>query len=334
MIACLFYLCSLTLLLHVCAQQVPTTFPPSWHTWVVTTVKEGQNPLPIYDDGRLIMVNAVNEVTCRYNQQDLINRTDIRRADYCDYKAGLHYYMNDTLKPNTGCTGVEPLTKPLAQLVYPQDFITNARFLGVDRVGQHDCNHFSAQNVHVGDHFVNLDVWVDVAQGLPCQISTLDPSNHDLVNWAFDGFTTTIPKLAESQCSIPLIFCSRENWVCRAISTSPPLELARALTWVCGEGALDCRPIYPGGDHYFPDTLVDHCNWAFNAYYRLHRYNQGIDACSFGGFAQLVPPQTEKVEQEANSFHETSILKLLYSFINRRKNNDDAVFEYDLVCSE
>jgi len=282
-------------------------------------------------------------VACRYMQQDLINRTDVRPADYCDYKAKMHYYMNDTLKPNTRCTGVDPLTKPLAQLVYPPDFIANARFLGVDRVGQLDCNHFFAENVRVGEHVVNMDVWVDHIRGVPCQISTLNPSNQDIVNWAFDGFSTTIPRQAVQQCSIPEIMCGKENWLCRAIPTSPPIELARALTWVCGEGLLDCTPIYPGGDHYYPDTLVDHCNWAFNAYYRIHRYNQGIEACFFGGFAQLVPPPplTENVEQEAKSSRETSVVKLLYSFIkdhkntkNNRKTNDDAVFEYDLVCSE
>uniref|UniRef100_A0A6B2LTR4 X8 domain-containing protein n=1 Tax=Arcella intermedia TaxID=1963864 RepID=A0A6B2LTR4_9EUKA len=53
---------------------------------------------------------------------------------------------------------------------------------------------------------------------------------------------------------------------------------------------MDCSPISPGGAHYIPNTLNDHANWAFNAYYLLHRAAQGASACNFGGVASLVAP--------------------------------------------
>jgi len=309
-------------------QQVPTRFPGTWHTWVVTTVKRGDNPIPIYDDGRLIMFDGINGVTCRYLEENLVNISNARGFDYCDYNSGKHYFMDDN-SPTSECSGILQLTAPLAVLVFPQDFIRTAKFLGVDPVGKLYCNHFYAENVLVGSQYEHMDVWVEWSTGLPCQISTVNPLSKELINWAFDGFTTIIPDQAVAQCSIPLIMCAKKNWLCKTKPGAPAPVLARALDWTCGEGKLDCSPILPGGDHFYPDTLIDHCNWAFNQYFVNHRNNQGIAACNFGGAAELVQPNAN-MEAKPNLSSQQSIFSVLRSF----DFEDDSIFPYDLACSD
>jgi hypothetical protein len=63
---------------------------------------------------------------------------------------------------------------------------------------------------------------------------------------------------------------------------------------VCG--VENCAPINPGGSHYYPNTLKDHCNWAFNTYYLANRLGGGSGACNFGGSAILVCRGREKKE--------------------------------------
>lgn len=60
--------------------------------------------------------------------------------------------------------------------------------------------------------------------------------------------------------------------------------------------------IYPlsdgtaGGEHFYPNTIYDHADWAFNEYYSAHVDDQGALACDFGGVAELVvrPPPSPK----------------------------------------
>jgi len=126
--------------------------------------------------------------------------------------------------------------------------------------------------------------------------------------------------------------CAQENWVCQANRTASQSGLIGALGWVCGQGGLDCAPINPGGANFYPDTVLAHCDWAFNSYYRSHRYNQGVDACNFSGLGSIVPPtptpppKAHSAKEEPPRYVDTDILSFLrgMAFV--------AAFPVDLVC--
>jgi len=284
------------------------------------------------------MFDGLAQVACRYMEQNLVNSTLTRPADYCDYNKGKHYIMDDTTKSNSTCTETVPLSTPqLERIVYPDDFVANAKFLGKNHVGQLDCNHFYAPSIKLSDgSYVQMDVWVDVSQGFPCQISTLNLKTQDITTWAFDGFDTVIPHEAIKQCSIPLIMCGEENWVCEAMPNADPNLLQGALGWTCdpAQGKIDCTPINEGGDHYYPNTLQAHCNWAFTAYFLQHRWEGGIDACSFSGLAQIVPPtpppphRASKVPVVRQQTRDVRVEEFLHSMTGA------SVIPYDIVCTD
>jgi len=313
------------------AQNVPTVWPLTWHSWVVTTVKAADSQFPTYNEGRLVMFDNINKVACRYWEQNLVNQSTARRADYCDYSAQLHYIMNDT-KPDSVCSGVEKVSDGIDRISFSQDFVNTARFLGVNNVSQKECNHFYAPAIKVGEgQYVQMDVWVDVSRGLPCQVSTLDLRSQEIITWAFDGFDTTIPHQAIQQCSIPRIFCGEDKWVCQAKRNANPGGLGQALGWVCSTGGVNCAPINPGGSNFYPDTLIAHCDWAFNSYFRQHRYNQGIDACDFANLGELVPPTPTPPPPVIPSKQHADVDVI--SFLKGMSGAFATVIPFDVACS-
>jgi hypothetical protein len=80
----------------------------------------------------------------------------------------------------------------------------------------------------------------------------------------------------------------QEQW-CVAKPNQASTTLQGALDWACGplqgQGQVDCSPIQSTGACYNPNTLEDHCNWAFNSYYLLH--SNLADPCDFAGSAVL-----------------------------------------------
>jgi len=267
----------------------PSSFPPTWYTWVVTSVVKNGVSKPLYDYGQLIAYDSINQWSCRLNQQDLITPTPNRPVDYCDYKAEMHYNIPTTWS-NTTCSSSIPIQGNLSTMNYPAEYLAAAKFLGVDKVSQLTCNHFSASNLPIGGANVQMDVWTDTRTGYPCEISVIDLTTTIITTWAFDGFSTIFPANSINQCLAAKILCAETNWVCNAKPGTTDQLLISALSWVCGSGNLDCSPINPGGAHYLPNTPTDHANWAFNAYYLLWRTSQGPGACDFGGIAQIIPP--------------------------------------------
>jgi len=291
-------LVALILIANTAGQVPPKVWPGTWYTWVVTSVVVGTDK-PNYNYGQLIAYDTLNQVACRASQQNLLTPAPARPLDVCDFTAGIHYMMDDT-NTNSTCKGISQIQGSLAQIVYPPEYLAVARFLGVDKVAQKDCNHFSAQGIVVDGDNLQMDVWTATDTSFPCQISVTELVTPRVVTtWAFDGFTNIIPPLGLGQCSAAKIMCAEENWVCNSKPGADPAKLQSAIAWVCDPTHLDCSPINPGGPHYIPNTLVDHCNWAFNAYYRLHRTSQGVAACDFGGIAAVIPP--------ANSTHAKSL---------------------------
>jgi len=131
-----------------------------------------------------------------------------------------------------------------------------------------------------------MDLFSDDS-GYPCQISIQNKESMAIYTWAFDGFSSVIP--GGITCDVALLLCGEREWTCQASPTAKPAALQSALQWVCG--VEDCSPINPGGSHYLPNTLVDHCNWAFNQYYVANRLKQGGSACNFGGSAVIAAPK-------------------------------------------
>jgi hypothetical protein len=80
----------------------------------------------------------------------------------------------------------------------------------------------------------------------------------------------------------------QEQW-CVAKPNQASTTLQGALDWACGplqgQGQVDCSPIQSTGACYNPNTLEDHCNWAFNSYYLLH--TNLANPCDFAGSAVL-----------------------------------------------
>jgi len=267
----------------------PKMWPPSWNTWVVTSVVKVGVDKPLYDFGQLIAYDSVNNWACRYSQQDLLAPNPFRPMDLCDYSKGAHYLMSDSIA-NSTCNGTTPIQGTLAPIAFPPEYLSVAQFIGVNKVAQKDCNHFVAMNIIIDGQSLQLDVWTTVDTGYPCQISATDLTTKVITTWAFDGFAGAIPANVIAQCGVPKIMCTEENWVCNAKPTASDAALAAAIGWVCDPTHLDCTPINPGGQFFYPNTLLDHCNWAFNAYYRRYRVSQGTAACDFGGNGQVVPP--------------------------------------------
>jgi len=267
----------------------PPAFPANWYTWVVTSVVKSGVSKPQYDYGQLIGYNVQNQWSCRLNQQDLLTPKPTRPVDFCDFQAEQHYFLPSNA-PNAVCGSTTPIVGNLSVVTYPAEYLAAAKFFGVDKVNQLMCNHFVASSIIINGVTYQMDVWTDQNTNLPCQISATDLGAQVVTNWAFDGFGTVFPNDSVNQCLAAKIMCAQSNWVCNVVPGTPDSSIIAALSWVCGSGGLNCAPINPGGDHYIPNTPVDHGNWAFNQYYLQYRTVQGPNACAFGGIAHIIPP--------------------------------------------
>jgi len=234
---------------------------------VTSVVKEGE-PTPVFLRGQLVAYDLTNQYACRFNQQNLRNSSAVRAADFCDGKQGLQFHLNDTANPRTKdppCAGNASYT--LQPITWPKAFLQTNKFLGVVKVNQKSCNHFYARPVRVGQTDYQIDAFMDADNaGIPCQINVLDIAQSTTTTWAFDGFDTVIPQPQAAMCFAAKIQCPQRNWVCNVKKGADEDSVDNALTWVCGN--QDCKPIRPGGKFFKPDTLIDHANWAFNAYFQ------------------------------------------------------------------
>jgi hypothetical protein len=297
----MFVLFCALLVTFTCAQPPPTppdSFPPSWYTWVVTTVIEVGGTKPIYSVGQLVAFNMQQAWSCRLNQQDLVTPLPNRPVDHCDFTAGKHYELDSTT-PGVTCSSTIDIENNLALITYPAEYLAAAVFFGIDRVNQKECNHFVATNIVIDDKNVQMDVWTSTDGNFPCQISVTDEDStpRTITTWAFDGFGMVIPLDAVNQCMAAKLICAQPNWLCHPTAGATDQQLLPALNWVCDPTLLDCSPIAPGGEFYFPNTPRDHAKWAFNAYYLKNRSTQGPAACSFGGLGEIVPPPTQFLSQ-------------------------------------
>jgi len=273
------------------APTPPTTWPDTFYSWMVTSVVKTGVSVPLYSRGQLIAYDGRNQYACRFDQQNLLNHTNTRPSNYCDGTMLEEYFLNDTQVPGDppcgSTTALSNFTKP----GLPGAF-ASAVFLGVDTVNSKKCNHFNLQRFMIDGEPFQIDAWFSVDQSLPCQVSALNTIQGIGTTWAFDGFTTVFPNPIPPACFVPKIQCAQRDWECHARPDADPGALGSALGWVCGQ--LDCSPINPGGKHFEPNTLADHCNWAFTQYFKAWKMQQGYGACNFNGVAQLVPPAPEQ----------------------------------------
>jgi len=315
----LFYVCS-TL---YTVPTVPKAWPTSWYTWVVTTItKDGAN---IYVRGQFVVFDFHQGLVCRFDQQDLITKSNARPVDFCDYtEEKYHYSLNDT-SPTGACGGMKELSDHLEPIVYPPEFVEKAFLHSVDFINGRYCNHFLALDLHISGQNVQMDIWTGVDDEIPCQMSVHDIQNKAITTWAFDAFKTVIPDQM-IQCTAPRLLCRQPNWVCRAVPNSEPDQLGQQLRIVCDPLVMDCSPINPGGDFYLPNTVEHHCNWAFNNYYQTYKAKLGVEACSFGSVSELVPPSL--LETEEGLVYLKNSAKLEHNELS----NIFTVFALDLAC--
>jgi len=264
----------------------PAEFPKTWNSWVLTSVVSGNYDLNIsgnltHNFGQVISVSGDGNWSCRTQQSELLKPADKVPGDFCEYSAHNRSHRSDTRQAAQGgsCT-TSALDGALPKLAFPKAVLDKFMFLGVDKVNQKMCNHWTALGVSPG---VDIDFWASVNDSFPCEISqrrSLTGGNWDITTWAFDGFNTVIPHDTIEECMS--LKCGAKPLKCAAKENVTDEQLGGALGWVCDPQNLDCTPIQPGGDHYQPNTLTDHCNWAFEAF-----YSQGKGSCDFGGVAEL-----------------------------------------------
>jgi len=301
--------------------DVPDAFPETWHSWVSTTMIRGTKTL--VSQGQLIAFNFAEKYACRYDQQNLFNISGVRMADFCDFNEGYHYHVNNShsLSPNCKMGKLDYALKPMP---FPTDFVNNAKKLGTDRVNQKFCYHYYYSAVRDGSRNYGMDLWfTNDTFKLPCQIVLTDTSTNPstITTWAFDGLTNTIPPDAIGKCELPKAACVDDDYVCNVKDNADKVKVQGGLEWVCGSKVIDCSPINPGGDHFYPDDLVSHANWAFNAYYLKNKAQQGSAACDFGGTAHLVPPK--KVAFRRNTTRK----------VDSKIDNLKTIFNLDITCS-
>jgi len=191
----------------------------------------------------------------------------------------------------------------LNDILWPPSFLAAAKYIGSDNVNGIICNHFVAVGINLDGKTQQLDVWTSEDKGYPCQMSSFVMGFPLHYNWAFNGFSEFIPSEA-MQCTAPQIICTEPDWICNIKPGLNDDSLGEQLQWVCQPERLDCTPINPNGPYFKPNTVQNHCNWAFNAYYQANRISQGIAACDFNGTAQLVPPSSKMIDPNEQSYHQ------------------------------
>jgi len=282
----------------------------------MTTQSRGAKTL--ISTGQLIAFNFAEKYACRYDQQNLFNISAVRKADYCDFTEGYHYHVNNSHSSSPNCK-MAKLDYALSPLPFPTDFVNNAKKMGTDRVNQKFCYHYYSSAVRDGSKYYGMDLWfTNDTLKLPCQIVLTDTSTnpHTITTWAFDGISNSIPPDAKGKCELPKAACVEDDYVCHVKDNADKVKVQGGLEWVCGSGGIDCSPINPGGAHFYPDDLISHANWAFNAYYQKHKPTQGSAACDFSGSAHLVPPKR----------------MVRNGKINSKLDNIKAIFNMDIAC--
>ncbi|KAJ4764922.1 Carbohydrate-binding X8 domain superfamily protein [Rhynchospora pubera] len=86
------------------------------------------------------------------------------------------------------------------------------------------------------------------------------------------AFTSSVFTLSEGRVT-PLRNVA--TFWCVAIEGRPNLK--NDIDNLCRSGAVDCRPIQPGGNCYQPNTDDFHASYLFNTYYQAHK------TCNFNG---------------------------------------------------
>jgi len=285
----------ISLFIIICVSQDPAigNWPSSFFSWMVVSILEPGKP-ESYNQGQMIVYDSSKMFACRYNEQNLMNITKNKPVDYCT--ENMHYRIEDGSgffpADKVNCTMNSKYT--FEKVSWPTDFLQNLKFLGVDKVGQNDCNHFFSPSVNINGNDYQFDAWTSTNGGSVCKFSMRDLNTNVMTTFAFDGFQSGYPNEA-LQCTSALIKCAQDNWVCNVKAGVKDSLIIGALGWVCSAGNVDCSPINKGGAHYLPNTARSHGNWAFNVYYQRLKLVQGVIACDFNGICEVVKPNNTKV---------------------------------------
>jgi len=288
----------------------PQSWPPVFWSWMMTTivhVKENSSS-PIIMKGQFVVYDSVNQFSCRYAEQDLINTTKVRGNDFCDYQRGMHYTVKDTTLRDPNCSSSVPTnTHTIPPLTWPAEFLSNAKYLGTDKVNQNHCDHFFAIPVSIDGQNLQIDAWfTNDTRQWPCQISAFEIGQPYYLTWAFDAFNTSVP--ADSKkCTLPRLQCAEKGYRCHAKRGLDTDRIGMGLRFACDPYFLDCDSLNPGGENFEPDDVLSHADWAFNTYFQKYKNVQGEGACDFLGAAEMVPPSADFEETPVLSLAEPSV---------------------------
>jgi len=297
------------------ARQPPAKITPAtFWSWMITSAFKGNATIPAFLKGQNVVFDSVNGYACRYKEEYLVNNTGSLGADYCDYNKGMHYYVQNVKRPNAPCTSQTPIGNQIPFVTFPAEFYAKARYMNATYVNGRWCDQWVALPVQYEGQKIQIDLFAtnDTLQ-YPCQISIRDMDTDMGVTWAFTAFNETIPAEAKL-CTTARVLCAQRDWICRTKRDAEFNQIGRGLSLACNPRFLDCDSLNPGGPNNRGGVL-EHADWAFNAYFKKFGWQQGEGACDFQGVAELIPPPKSSGQDLKRNLKKDPINWLSYDFI-------------------
>jgi len=97
--------------------------------------------------------------------------------------------------------------------------------------------------------------------------------------WSLHGSTSEACNFSNT-ASVVCADCT-----CALVNSSTPQQMQAALDWICNN--TDCSGIQPGGSHYLPNTIQNHCAFVIDLWWQIHSWS--LNACNFSSVGVLLP---------------------------------------------
>jgi hypothetical protein len=280
--------------LRSCESSAPIP-PSSYYTWAVVSnsTQTGQQPMTeVWSIGQLVAVDSSQNVSCRFAIQDLYPTqkpyTSTVVANFTS-REELSLVVNQN-GAESNCSSSTVSTNLIGYtwwIVPSPDILGLMAFDGYELVDR--INTSAWTTAYRSDGQIIMLKWnVAVGSNVPMlytnQTQFVGANRTTTLTTAFEGFKEFGGGFP-SQCFISASDCEDAPKVCVANRAVSPDEVQAALSWVCGQE--NCTAINPGGDHFYPNILYPHADYAFDEWYQTHRTSPS--GCSFNGAAYLVP---------------------------------------------
>jgi len=214
-----------------------------------------------------------------------------RPGDTCDFHRGMRLHDPDPTVQHA-CTN-STLTGTIVPIPLPAEVLSNYTFVSVVPIDGCETNHFVSY-LKNGDA---MDLYFTYHQftSWPRLIRINETAKKSTTEYDFTAFDEALPTYSYDFCQSGIKNCfNYDTYICHANPYGNQTEMGLSITWICANDwiKVDCSPINPGGSEYFPNTLIDHCNWAYAKYYEKWK---DPHACDFASTGLLTPPKIQPV---------------------------------------